>query len=423
MKRLLVISVLLATALAYAGFRKLDRRDRRWRAGMEPAAAPAPASAYELELLPTIAAEDECTGSSLSTVQGGAVTFDRDTSAVCTKSDGTLVTLDSDEPRLEGTGLVVESAATNLMLRSEEFDDANWAVSSAGSGGVMKGTANSAVAPDGTTTADEIVFTGDLSAQSCGTTHLQIIGRASSSTGTQQALSIWVKKSTGTGTIYMWGNGGGPTSVTACSISTTWTRCTHQQASVSELRLGWDIRNCGVNPLHAVPMVVYIWGAQAEAGTVASSYIKTTSTTVARNADNASVDKPDAVVDAEGCAAATVTANRATSDARILSFASGGSPLLINSSTVIRLNDGTNNTSATADSSIVNRTVALRSGWRASDDSAVVDVVTDGETGTGTYDDTMVGSAIYLGSTSGSSNFLNGRIKDVRFDTSKGGCL
>jgi hypothetical protein len=55
-------------------------------------------------------------------------------------------------------GLLVEPGATNLALRSQEFDDAYWVK---GVGGVALApvvTANNQTAPDGTSTADTVVF-------------------------------------------------------------------------------------------------------------------------------------------------------------------------------------------------------------------------------------------------------------------------
>jgi hypothetical protein len=61
----------------------------------------------------------------------------------------------SDTPRVvPGRGLLVEGARTNLVLRSQEFDNAAWTKSS------VTVTANDAIAPDGTLTADKLTESG-----------------------------------------------------------------------------------------------------------------------------------------------------------------------------------------------------------------------------------------------------------------------
>jgi hypothetical protein len=59
--------------------------------------------------------------------------------------------IDHDPTTGESLGLLVEEQRTNLVVRSEEFDNAGWGRSGATLPTV---TANTSVAPDGTTTAD-----------------------------------------------------------------------------------------------------------------------------------------------------------------------------------------------------------------------------------------------------------------------------
>ena len=96
---------------------------------------------------------DATTGASL-------VTFTRASSATYVGSDGLIKSAATDEARFdhnpttgESLGLLVEEARTNLLLRSEEFDNASWGKTN------MTVTANAIVSPNGAITADAIFET------------------------------------------------------------------------------------------------------------------------------------------------------------------------------------------------------------------------------------------------------------------------
>lgn len=82
-----------------------------------------------------------------------------------------------------GTGYEAYEGATNGLLYSQQFDNAAWVAFGTGA----KGPADSAVAPDGTTTADAISFTA-------GAGQIYQLFTASATTYT---LSCWVKSNTG----------------------------------------------------------------------------------------------------------------------------------------------------------------------------------------------------------------------------------
>jgi len=88
--------------------------------------------------------------------------FSRASTATYTDASGMVRTAAVNEPRLRyadisgtgaATGLLIEAAATNLVLRSAEFDNAAWTKTAA------TVEVNVAVAPDGTMTAERIVPT------------------------------------------------------------------------------------------------------------------------------------------------------------------------------------------------------------------------------------------------------------------------
>lgn len=66
---------------------------------------------------------------------------------------GVLHYVPVNTPRFEGGQLVVEASGSNMLLRTSEFNDAYWTKSAAIA-------SNTAIAPDGTTTADTVTISG-----------------------------------------------------------------------------------------------------------------------------------------------------------------------------------------------------------------------------------------------------------------------
>ena len=199
----------------------------------------------------------------------------------------------------ESLGLLVEELRTNLVLRSEEFDNVAWTKSNA------TVTADTIVAPDGTLTGDL------LSVVSSGRSY--ILSSANTASNTVLSGSIFVKAgnqnnvclttSIGNVGVRQWFNlatatsgsaislGGVKNSSEITSIGNDWYRIslsiTASAGTVQYLILdvvtGDNVLsgNSGDN--------VYIWGAQLEAGSFPTSYIKTEASQVTRSADSASM--------------------------------------------------------------------------------------------------------------------------------------
>ena len=186
-------------------------------------------------------------------------------------------------PRLDysnGTcpSLLVEPQRTNVLQRSQEFENAYWI-----NNGVTI-TANQTTAPDGTLTADI------LNGVSGGFG----VVRFSTWSATNNAASCFAKKNTSnifrianvTGTVGGVNfdlNSGVVSSVSAGFSATIedfgngWYRCT----AVDTLgRTGTF--SLGVT---SASESIFIWGAQLESGSYSTSYIPTTSASVTRNAD------------------------------------------------------------------------------------------------------------------------------------------
>jgi hypothetical protein len=157
---------------------------------------------------------------------------------------------------------------------------------------------------------------------------------------------------------------------------------------------------------------IYAWGAQLELGPVATPYIPTT-TVAASRMDNG-------VSDAEGCMSARIyPVSRTGAATRIMSFNQTGSPgLFLNSDTKAGIYDGTNTPVSDPGISLLNKSNTIRGVWGPS----LLDITLNGLLShTTSYDGTMIGSPIYIGSNiAGLSDPMF--LSDIKFGTSRYGC-
>ena len=211
----------------------------------------------------------------------------------------------------ESLGLLVEEQRTNLLVRSEEFDQSPWASGASGNATV---TPNAIASPSGTTTADLLDDTS--------TTQVQARSQAINVTSSTNpyTLSVFVRPGTSSIISLRLGIGGATavngevavnlatgaaqwrsganvgTSFAVVSAGGGWYRVS---VTVTDNSTGNNVVTVELRPAFASSYTnildvnaqgsAYFWGAQLEAGSFPTSYIPTTTATVTRSADVASI--------------------------------------------------------------------------------------------------------------------------------------
>lgn len=267
-------------------------------------------------------------------------------------------------------GYLAEGARTNLALQSQTFGT-TWTTSNSSL------SADAATAPDGTLSADKLIEDGTENvhwflqtgiAGSPSTTYTYsvyvkpngrsvLLGISSGSYGAQTAYNL------STNTViagYPVGTGSGTPFTNVSSTLTTlpngWYRVTLTSTTIaSSGTLSISVQ--GANPANPTPNVytgdgasgLYVWGAQLEAGSFASSYIPTTTGTATRNADSLTYASTGNVSGTVGSAYAEVKLNglETASDSGnngVIDF-DGNRPIFVRSRSANSLSyyDGTNN--------------------------------------------------------------------------------
>ena len=178
------------------------------------------------------------------------------------------------------SSLLIEESRTNLVTYSSGFD-VGWVKD----GGISV-TANQNIAPDGTQAMDLLSRVSGTLNSFAQLYNLVSVG-AGGNVGKNYTFSVWVQSQSGTVNGSLTISDSVYASTTQIfTATTTPTRFTFTSAIVWNA-LGTYIA-AGIN-LASVNTQIYIWGAQLEAGSFATSYIPTTSAEVTRTADQASM--------------------------------------------------------------------------------------------------------------------------------------
>jgi hypothetical protein len=203
----------------------------------------------------------------------------------------------------ESLGLEIEEQRANLLVRSEEFDNAAWTKSNSSI------VSNTIVAPDGTLTGDKLVedttnsqhFVRQSPSASNVAHTFSVYLKAGERTSSRVSISdlstgqidVIANLSTGTlGTVSSSGSWSAA-SATIASVGNGWYRVTLTGTKGGgSFAAGTVLLISGTSTLSYTGdgfSGIYIWGAQLEAGAFATSYIPTVASQVTRSADAASM--------------------------------------------------------------------------------------------------------------------------------------
>ena len=238
--------------------------------------------------------------SQIPTSGAGDFTVTRATAATRVNASGFIESMASGIPRLDyfasgGTvgcpALLIEPSGSNLALQSENFLT-TWSPTN---NTITTGSTAAFTAPDNSTNADLLTsttsgssFVGQTIAIASGTYTISVFGKA----GTSQILSLgnvsrnlrgaWFNLNAGavTGTV----NGG---NASMQNYGNGWYRCIYTSSGMvsgnNALIVGLADAANGLSATSGTNL--YAWGAQLETGSVATSYIPTTTGSITRNAD------------------------------------------------------------------------------------------------------------------------------------------
>ena len=344
-----------------------------------------------------------------------------------------------DHNGAESLGLLIEEQRTNLLTYSEEFNDASWNKNN------LTVSANIAVSPSGALTADQLVEDAADTNK-----HIRAINTSLTS-GTAVTFSCYIKPSncdaiafreglvSGDAVTYKFSTGTQTSQgtrfsgITATSVGNGWFRLSAVFTPTSNATHQFRVHLLGNNYDQSTnPSVstytytgngysgIFIWGAQLEAGAFPTSYIPTTSASVTRSADAASMTganfsswyrADEGTMYAEFVRATTSTVARVlqvddgTSSNRI--YIGGGT-----TGTLVAVVGGTSAAGITSNTIAANQNVKVAGAYKV-DNFAVS--TSGAAVGTDTSGAIPVVTTARIGVNESGNPYLNGTIKKLSF--------
>jgi hypothetical protein len=343
------------------------------------------------------------------------ITATRASTATVTDASGNIVDAAPNTVRVDHVDgvpmILVEPSATNLVEYSDDFSNAAWGKLASGTGVVPIVTPNYTISPDGTQNASRIVFnTGSGTSSS---NRSVVVDGAVTASGVNITGSVYLKGPVGGETILV--RGVGANAYTTITLTSEWVRYVFPEISFdtsSEFEIG--LRQGIAGAINSA-ITVYVWGAQLESGSIATSYIPTSGSTVTRAADDLVIsgsDFTDFYNQSEGTIYTEAmgrqvglnylfSANNGTADERIYSLFEISSHLAV-------VDGGTSQAAIDAGTCVVDQINRISGSWKVNDVRAALDGAA-GATDTAATMPTV--DRLNIGGNRSNSYILNGHIK------------
>jgi len=175
--------------------------------------------------------------------------------------------------------ILVEPQRTNLLLRSEEFDNASWTKAFSGTGLIPLVTSNVGVSPSGTNTADRVILNKGAGTSESDFSLITVF--FTTLTNVNYTNSFYLKSFDGTPQIVrVWSIN--LANFIDITLGSEWVRVSRTSLPISGTT---GFVRFGLRGNTNQNADILVWGAQLEAGSNATSYIPTVASAVTRNAD------------------------------------------------------------------------------------------------------------------------------------------